>query len=154
STAKQEGASASQSAVVDSAPNTVIPTSSTSVIANAPRSLSSILVTFSALLVVAALVGGSLYWRSHSTPKLTDKDTIVLADFSNTTGDAIFDDTLKQALATQLAQSPFLSLLSDQRVAETLRLMGRPPGERITFDIAREICERTQSAAVLTGTVA
>jgi hypothetical protein len=86
--------------------------------------------------------------------KLTEKDTIVLADFSNTTGDAIFDDTLKQALATQLAQSPFLNTLSDQRVSETLRMMGRSPGDRITVETAREICERTQSTAVMAGSIA
>src|SRR5712692_776920 len=79
-----------------------------------------------------ALLAGGLYWRSHHSAKLTEKDTIVLADFTNTTGDAIFDDTLKQALATHLAQYPFLNILSDQRVSETLRMMGRSSGERIT----------------------
>jgi serine/threonine protein kinase len=101
-----------------------------------------------------ALLGGAWYWQSHRSTKLTETDTIVLADFTNTTGDAIFDDTLKQALATQLAQSPFLNILSDQRVTETLRMMGRPPGERVTLDTAREICERTRSTAVLGGSIA
>jgi len=104
--------------------------------------------------LVTLLIVGGLYWRLHRPAKLTEKDTIVLADFSNTTGDGIFDDTLKQALATQLAQSPFLGLLSDQRVAETLRLMGRPPNERVNFDTAREICERTRSTVVLSGSIA
>lgn len=91
--------------------------------------------------------------QSRKLPKLTEKDTIVLAYFANTTGDAIFDDTLKQALATPLAQSPFLNILSDQRVSETLRMMGRSPGERVTLDTAREICERTGSTAVLAGSI-
>jgi serine/threonine protein kinase/tetratricopeptide (TPR) repeat protein len=103
--------------------------------------------------VLFALLASVLYWRSHHSAKLTEKDTIVLADFTNTTGDAIFDDTLKQALATQLAQSPFLNILSDQRVSETLRLMGRSPGERVTLDTAREICERTGSTALLAGSI-
>jgi serine/threonine protein kinase/tetratricopeptide (TPR) repeat protein len=106
-----------------------------------------------AVVVVAALAAGGIYYRSHRARPLTDRDTIVLADFTNTTGDSIFDDTLKQALATQLAQSPFLNILSDQRLNETLRLMGRSPGERITMETAREICERTQSTAVLAGSI-
>jgi tetratricopeptide (TPR) repeat protein len=108
-------------------------------------------VSAGALLI--ALAAGALYWRSARAPKLTEKDTIVLADFANTTGDAIFDDTLKQALATQLAQSPFLNILSDQRVSETLRMMGRSRGDRITRDTAREICQRTRSTAVLAGSI-
>ena len=102
--------------------------------------------------VIATVISGFYFWRAR-TPKLSEKDTIVLADFVNTTSDAIFDDTLKQALATQLAQSPFLNILSDQRVSETLRLMGRSPGERITMETAREICERTGSTAVLAGSI-
>jgi serine/threonine protein kinase/tetratricopeptide (TPR) repeat protein len=110
-------------------------------------------IVVAAAAVLAVLIAGGFYWRSHHSAKLTEKDTIVLADFANTTGDAIFDDTLKQALATQLAQSPFLNILSDQRVGETLRLMGRSPGERITMDMAREICQRTGSTAVLAGSI-
>ena len=86
--------------------------------------------------------------------KLTEKDTIVLADFANTTGEAVFDDTLKQALAIQLEQSPFLNVLPERKVSETLGLMGRPANERITRDVAREICQRTASKALLTGSVA
>jgi len=116
------------------------------------RSVSWKALVASAALIVVLLAGG-LYWRSHTTRRLTEKDTIVLADFTNTTGDTIFDDTLNQALATQLAQSPFLNILSDQRVSETLRMMGRSPGERVTLETAREICERTGSAAVLGGSI-
>jgi hypothetical protein len=100
-------------------------------------------------LLFAAVLGGGLYWRLHPSAKLAERDMIVLADFSNTTGDAIFDDTLKQALATHLAQSPYLNVLSDQSASVTLRMMGRSPSDRITLDTAREICQRTGSKAVL-----
>jgi tetratricopeptide (TPR) repeat protein len=85
---------------------------------------------------------------------LTQKDTIVVADFSNTTGETIFDDTLKQALTADLAQSPFLNVLSDTKVADTLRLMGQTEGERINAGIARELCVRTASRAYLAGSIA
>jgi len=106
-----------------------------------------------AAVVVAALVGGALYYRSRSVAPLTEKDTIVLADFDNKTGDAVFDDTLKQALAVDLEQSPFLSILSDRRMGETLRLMGRSPNDRVTRDVAQEICLRTGSKALLAGSI-
>ncbi|HEV2195001.1 MAG TPA: winged helix-turn-helix domain-containing protein [Candidatus Acidoferrum sp.] len=111
------------------------------------------------LLVVAATVAlpalalaGYIYF--HRSPKLTDKDTIVLADFTNTTGDAVFDGTLRQGMAVQLEQSPFLSLVSEERIQQTLRLMGQSPDARLTPELAREICERTASAAVLEGSIA
>ena len=91
--------------------------------------------------------------RIAATP-LTEKDTIVLADFDNTTGDAVFDDTLKQALAVDLEQSPFLNVLSDSRMSETLRLMGRAPTDSVTQDVAQEICLRTGSKALLSGSIA
>ena len=68
-------------------------------------------------LISASILGGGVYWRSHRVPKLTDQDTVVLADFNNTTGDPVFDDTLKQAISVQLGQSPFLNILSDARLA-------------------------------------
>src|SRR5208337_935081 len=103
--------------------------------------------------VLALSVGGYFYLRR--TPKLTDKDTIVLADFSNTTGDSVFDGTLRQGLAVQLEQSPFLSLISsEERIQQVLRLMGKPADARLTPEIAREICQRTASAAVLDGSIA
>jgi len=98
-----------------------------------------------AFATVILAVGGYLYL--NRTPKLTDKDTIVLADFDNKTGDAVFDDALKQALAIQLEQSPFLNVLSDHKVTTTLKLMNRKAGDRITPDTAREICQRTNSKA-------
>ena len=85
--------------------------------------------------------------------RLTEKDTIVLADFDNTTRDPVFDDALKQALAVQLGQSPFLNILSDRKVSETMRLMGRQPSDRITRDVAGELCVRTGSKAILLGSI-
>ncbi|HSZ02326.1 MAG TPA: protein kinase [Terriglobales bacterium] len=92
------------------------------------------------------------YFRT--TAKLTDKDTIILADFTNTTGDPVFDGTLRQGMAVQLEQSPFLSLVSEERIQQTLRLMGQSADVRLTPAIAHEICERTASAAVLDGSIA
>ena len=94
-----------------------------------------------------------LYFRSRSAAPLTEKDTIVLADFDNTTGDPVFDGALKQALAVQLGQSPFLNILSDRKVGETMHLMGRQPSDRITRDVAGELCVRTGSKAILLGSI-
>jgi serine/threonine protein kinase/tetratricopeptide (TPR) repeat protein len=105
------------------------------------------------VIAMAAVVAAVLYFRPHPAAQLTEKDTIVLADFTNTTGDPVFDDALKQALAVDLGQSPFLNILSDRRVGETLQLMGRPATERVTPDVAREICVRTGSKATLSGSI-
>jgi serine/threonine protein kinase len=112
-----------------------------------------------AAVIVAALVAGGLYWRSRSAAPaataalLTEKDTVVLADFTNSTGDPVFDDALKQALAVQLGQSPFINILSDRKVSETLSLMGSQPGTRITAGVARELCVRTGSKAIVLGSI-
>ncbi len=106
-----------------------------------------------AVLVVVAVIGGGLYWRAHRKPVLTERDTIVLADFDNKTGDPVFDDTLKQGLAIELEQSPFLNVLPDLKVARTLTLMNRPRSERLTEDVAREVCIRTNSEAMLIGSI-
>jgi eukaryotic-like serine/threonine-protein kinase len=106
-----------------------------------------------AVIVIAALVAGGLYFRSHPAAPLTEKDSVVLADFDNKTGDPVFDDSLKQALAVQLRQSPFLNILSDRKVEDTLRLMGRPTTDRVTSDVARELCIRTGSKAFLLGSI-
>jgi len=112
-----------------------------------------------AMVLVAALIAGGFYFRSRSATSTTkatplaEKDTVVLADFDNKTGDPVFDDALKQALAVQLAQSPFLNILSDRKVEDTLHLMGRPSNERITRDVARELCIRTGSKALLLGSI-
>ena len=100
-------------------------------------------------LVVAALIAGGLYFRSTHGAKLTEKDTVVLADFANTTGDAVFDGTLKQALAVDLDQSPFLRVVPPAQVQKTLGFMGRSPDERLTTDLARDLCLRVGSKAML-----
>jgi tetratricopeptide (TPR) repeat protein/predicted Ser/Thr protein kinase len=105
-----------------------------------------------ALVAVVLAVGGYLYL--HRTPKLTEKDTIVLADFANTTGDPVFDDTLKTALMVSLRQSPFLNVLSDSEVARTLQLMTHSTGAKLTPDLARELCQRAGSKAYLAGSIA
>jgi serine/threonine protein kinase/Flp pilus assembly protein TadD len=106
------------------------------------------------LVVLVALAGGGWYWHSRQTPKLTGKDTIVLADFNNTTGDSVFDGALKQALAAELEQSPLLNILSEKKASEILRLMGRSPDAHVSGELAREICSRTTSKALLVGSIA
>ena len=107
------------------------------------------------VLLVALLIAGGLYYRSHQqSQRLTEKDTIVLSDFTNMTGDAVFDGTLRQGLTVQLEQSPFLSLVPEQRVKETLRLMGQPAETKLTPEISREVCQRTGSKAVIDGSIA
>ena len=118
------------------------------------RKLWKVLVP-AAVILVAAVIGGAFYLRSRRVAtRLTDKDTIVLADFANSTGDAVFDDTLKQALATDFQQSPFLSILSDRRVRDTLKLMGHSLEERLTPEVTQEICQRTGSKLTVTGSIA
>jgi len=117
-----------------------------------------ILIPAAAILV--AVIGGWLYFRSHQTTArltataLTDKGAIVLADFDNKTGDSVFDDALRQGLTVQLEQSPFLSLVSEQRIRQTLRLMGQSAETKLTPKISREICQRTGSTAVIYGSIA
>jgi len=120
----------------------------------AGRKLWKVLVPAAAILVAAA-IGGAFYFRfSRSTARLTEKDTIVLADFTNTTGDAVFDDTLKTALNVSLRQSPFLNVLSDSGVAKTLKLMTRPADTKLTPEMARELCQRAGSKAYIAGSIA
>ena len=104
-------------------------------------------------LVVAVLAAAG-YFYFHRPPKLSDKDTIVLADFTNATGDTVFDGTLRQGLSVQLEQSPFLSIISDQRIQQSLQMMGQKPDVKLTPEIARELCQRTAGAAVLDGSIA
>jgi serine/threonine protein kinase/tetratricopeptide (TPR) repeat protein len=103
--------------------------------------------------ILVAVIAGSVYWRSTKAHALTEKDTILLADFINTTSDPVFDGTLKQALAVQLQQSPFLYIFPDKRVRETLQFMGRSPDERVTGAMARELCERENIKAALNGSI-
>ncbi|HET9401100.1 MAG TPA: serine/threonine-protein kinase, partial [Candidatus Acidoferrales bacterium] len=109
-----------------------------------------IAVVAAALVLILAAVA---FFRLRSASALTEKDTILVTDFRNTTGDPVFDDTLKQALSTDLEQSPFLNVFSDQRVRSTLRMMGRTPDTRVTQDIGKEICERQGIKAMLVGSI-
>ncbi len=119
---------------------------------SAKRSRLPIFATAAVLL--ALIIAGLLYFRSRPVHTLTAKDTVVLADFTNTTGDEVFDGTLKQALAVDLEQSPFLQVIPPSRVQETLKYMGRQPNERLTNDVARELCQRVGSKAMLSGSIA
>jgi eukaryotic-like serine/threonine-protein kinase len=105
-------------------------------------------------ILLATFVAGGLLWRSGHTRHLAQNDTIVVADFTNTTGENVFDDTLKQALAVQLAQTPFLNILPETKLHEGLQLMGRSTSERLTQDVAREICLREGGKAVVAGSIA
>src|SRR5215831_9630135 len=105
-------------------------------------------------LIVAGAAGLAFLYLSHRKPALNAKDTVLIADFANTTGEAVFDGTLKQALAVQLGQSPYLNIFPDERINEALRFMGRAPNERITRDIAKEICERQGIKAMIVGSIA
>jgi eukaryotic-like serine/threonine-protein kinase len=110
-----------------------------------------------AAVAVVALAGGiaeGLFWRSRQSKRLTEKDTIVLGDFVNSTGDAVFDGTLREGLSVELEQSPFLSLLSEEGIHQTLRMMGQKANARLTPEITREVCQRTSSAAALHGSIA
>jgi hypothetical protein len=104
-----------------------------------------------AAILAVLLTAYFFYRRTHA---LTERDVLVLADFVNTTGDAVFDGTLRQALAVELEQSPFLNIFPDERVRETLRFMGRSPDERVTASVAREICQREGVKAMLVGSIA
>jgi eukaryotic-like serine/threonine-protein kinase len=110
------------------------------------------LIVPAALAVLAVSIGG--YLLLHGKPKLTERDTIVLADFSNKTGDPVFDDTLKEGLNVALSQSPFLNVLSDRKIGATLLMMARPANTRLTPDLARELCERAGSKAYVVGSIA
>ena len=105
-------------------------------------------------LLLALAVGGAFYFRSRQPTSLTEKDTLVLADFANMTGDTVFDGTLKQALAVDLEQSPFLRVIPSTLVRQTLALMGRQPNDRLTTDVARDLCQRVGSKAMLAGSIA
>jgi serine/threonine protein kinase/tetratricopeptide (TPR) repeat protein len=115
---------------------------------------SGVLLLGAAVVFLAALVASAYYWRSRASAKLTDADTIVLADFSNTTGDSVFDGALKQALTANLEQSPFLNVLSDTKVNQQLRFMGKSTDTRLTEDLTRQVCQRAASKAMLLGSIA
>jgi eukaryotic-like serine/threonine-protein kinase len=104
-------------------------------------------------LILLAAAGTAYFFLHRNAPKLTEKDTVVLADFTNTTGDPVFDGTLRQGLSAQLEQSPFLNLLSDERISKTLALMSQPKDARLTEEQTREVCQRTASAATIEGSI-
>ena len=119
-----------------------------------PAQKTSLWHTVAAAVALVMLAGGVFFWRQRTTTKpLTDKDVLVLADFTNTTGDPVFDGTLRQGLAIQLEQSPFLKIMDDEQVQQGLRLMGVPRGARVTNQIAHDICVRDGAAATIDGSV-
>ncbi len=146
------GSATSSATTIAGAPSSASVAAATAQPSNAaPRSrLPRIAAAAAIVLVLAA----GAYFFTHRGPKLTGQGSIVLADFTNTTGDAVFDGALRQGLAAQLAQSPFLHILSDRQMQQTLQYMGQPATARVTNDLARQICQRTQSAAVLEGSIA
>jgi DNA-binding winged helix-turn-helix (wHTH) protein/tetratricopeptide (TPR) repeat protein len=119
----------------------------------APSRMNRLTLGILSILVTAALVAGLMYWHPRREGKLTDKDTILVSDFDNWTGDPVFDGTLKQALAIQLEQTPFLSLISDQRVQAILKQMNRE-NQSVGREIAREVCQRANGKAVIAGSIA
>jgi len=153
-------AAASSATVVPASSGTVTPASSgivppaheSSPIVGAKRHWGKIAIA--AGVVVAALIAGGVYLSSHRAPTLTTQDMILIADFVNTTGDNVFDGTLKKALAVDLEQSPYLKVLSEGKVQQTLALMGKTPDTRLTPEIAREICQRSGIKALMTGSIA
>ena len=122
-------------------------------ITHAPHKTRLRTIVVSLAVLVLALISAGIYYRSHQVKPLTEKDTLVLADFDNNTGDAVFDDTLKTALNVSLRQSPFLNVLSDKQITDTLQLMARPAG-KLTLNVARELCQRTGSKAYVAGAIA
>ena len=123
-------------------------------VAVSPRHIPLLKYFIAAVAVLLATAGGVFFWQKRAQAKpLTDKDVLVLADFGNTTGDTVFDGTLRQGLSIQLEQSPFLSIVSDEKIQQTLGLMGQPADAKLIPAIAREVCQRTASVAVLDGSI-
>jgi len=129
-------------------------TTGTAAASPAPRRRWAYWLIAAGTVVVVALAAVGTYRHMHATPKLTKKDSVIVADFTNTTGDQVFDGTLREGLSIQLGQSPFLNLVSSDHVAAALRLMEQPPNARLTDELAREVCQRIGSAAVIEGSIA
>ena len=119
-----------------------------------PRRSKRALLAGTAAALAAVIAAGYWAFSRPGTPKLTETDTIVLSEFTNTTGDAVFDEALMLGLAVQLQQSPFLHILPDQRVRRVIAMMGQPSDARLTPAVALEVCERSSSAAVIEGSIA
>jgi serine/threonine protein kinase len=151
--APQAPSSSAKQRKVDSSPAIAAQTAAGAPAGGKNRSLLLKIVVPALVALAAIALSGLLFWRTHAN-RLTEKDSILLADFTNTTGDAVFDGTLKTALQVSLAQSPFLSLVPEQATRDTLRLMGRPPDTKITPEIAREICQRRGVKAMVHGSIA
>ncbi|HEX4077202.1 MAG TPA: serine/threonine-protein kinase, partial [Candidatus Acidoferrales bacterium] len=110
--------------------------------ADAPQKHRRSLAILASAFIVVAAIAAAAYFRFWRAPMMTEKDSIVIADFANTTGDSVFDSTLRQGLSAQLSQTPFLNIVSGDQIAQTLRLMEKPPDARLTSDVAREVCQR------------
>jgi eukaryotic-like serine/threonine-protein kinase len=128
--------------------------SSAAVIPIARPSRRRLVLYLTVFLLVAAGIASGGYFYFHRAPKLTEKDTMLISDFTNTTGDPVFDGALRQGLSVQLQQTPFLSIISDDQIAETLRLMEKPPNTRLTHDVALEVCLRANATTVIEGSIA
>lgn len=152
-TEAEAGVTSAASAVSPAVASSTAKASAVSVVEAPAHPFKWFAMSGTALVVIAGAVGSWLYF-AHKAHALSATDTLVLADFTNKTGDAVFDDTLKQGLSVQLAQSPFFNILSDQKVRDTLKLMGRSPGERLTPEVARDLCQRAGSKAYLSGSIA
>jgi tetratricopeptide (TPR) repeat protein/predicted Ser/Thr protein kinase len=153
--AVQPISSGSGAAVAAGSSGAVMPVSGTApAVLKKSRKIPATVVVVAVAALIALLIGGGLFFRSRSASALTEKDTVVLADFANTTGDPVFDGTLKQALAVDLDQSPFLRVVPPARIQKTLTFMGRAPDERLTTDLARDLCQRVGSKAMLSGSIA
>jgi len=123
------------------------------VLSETNRTKTIAIAAFSILGILGVASASIFYFTFHRQPKLAEKDTVVIADFRNTTGDPVFDEALREGLAVELAQSPFLNVLSDKKTGDTLRMMGRPPDQRLTNDIGMELCVRSGSKALVRGTI-
>jgi hypothetical protein len=134
-------------------PSAMAGSSSASSVSSATRLVNIWRIAIPVILIALAVAGGLYYRARAQNQRLTEKDTIVLTDFANSTGDAIFDDTLKTALNISLRQSPFLKVLSESEVAKTLKLMNRPAGTRLTPETARDLCQRAGSKAYIAGAI-
>jgi len=144
-----------ESAVAEPAPRELRSSGTTPIAADQTKSsFRKWLVPIASIVVALGVVAVGAYFYFHRKPVLTEKDSIVVADFTNTTGDPVFDGTLRQGLSAQLEQTPFLQVVSDDQISQTLRFMEKPPNTRLTQDVAREVCQRVNAKAAIEGSIA